>query len=111
MMNDETNPFLDDLSGYDNPAMELSVSRKSLSPLPHPSPRYAFSGLDGTLSGFRFNGPPTQGSSCLATLCWRTQSRWDCMTLNTYSPQGEGELIVTPLVHWKCRGTNNSGIR
>src|SRR3989441_7992183 len=38
---------------------------------------YLFSVFDGTLSGFRFNGPPTQGSSFLATLGWRTQSLWD----------------------------------
>src|SRR5439155_19083086 len=38
---------------------------------------YLFSVMGGTLSGFRFNGPPTQGSSFLATLGWRTQSLWD----------------------------------
>ena len=47
---------------------------------PQPSPpeeEYLFSVFDRTLSGFRFNGPPTQGSSFLATLGWRTQSLWD----------------------------------
>src|SRR5438876_4676608 len=41
------------------------------------SQTYLFSVLGRTLSGFRFNGPPTQGSSFLATLGWRTQSLWD----------------------------------
>ena len=57
--------------------------------------------LGGTLSGFRLNAPPTQGSSFLATLGWRTQSLWDWegakhMKLNTYEGEdwGEGEEIV-----------------
>src|SRR6185369_8575691 len=32
--------------------------------------------------GWNFIAPPTQGSSFLATLGWRTQSRWDCLTLS-----------------------------
>ena len=30
----------------------------------------------------------TQGSSCLATLGWRTQSRWDCRNAQPYSLAG-----------------------
>jgi len=52
------------------------------------SAAYLFSLFGGTLSGFRCNDPPTQGSSFLATLGWRTQSLWDWkgakhMTLDT----------------------------
>src|SRR6266850_5085119 len=49
-----------------------------------PRMEYLFNVFGGTLSGFRFNGPPTQGSLALlrkayggqANLGWRTQSRW-----------------------------------
>src|ERR1051325_10166369 len=34
-----------------------------------------------TLSGFNNSRTPTQGSLCLATLGWRTQSPWECQTL------------------------------
>src|ERR1051326_495113 len=37
--------------------------------------------VGGTPSGFRYLGPPTQGSSFLATLGWRTQSLWDWKAL------------------------------
>src|SRR5262249_42245792 len=57
--------------------------------LPKPPPLpirwgYVFSVSDGTPSGFMRISPPTQGSSFLATLGWRTQSLWDCNALNTY---------------------------
>src|SRR5437016_14333358 len=38
----------------------------------------------GTPLGFRLICPPTQGSSFLATLGWRAQSRWDCRLLNGF---------------------------
>src|SRR6267142_1142477 len=50
--------------------------------------------MGGTLSGFRFNGPPTQGSSFLATLGWRTQSLWDWEGAK-HTPSKGGEGILT----------------
>jgi len=41
---------------------------------------YKLNVLGETLSGFNSLRPLTQGSSFLATLGWRTQSRWDCST-------------------------------
>jgi hypothetical protein len=66
---------------------------------PYPSPirwEYVFSVAGRTPSGFGTLRLPTQGSSYLATLGWRTQSRWDCKALNAYrwergtDPMGEG---------------------
>jgi len=37
-------------------------------------------GTDATLTGLQGSAVATQGSSFLATLGWKTQSRWDCRT-------------------------------
>src|SRR5215471_10271230 len=61
---------------------------------------HVFSVLGGTPSGFRRFCSPTQGSSFLATLGWRTQSLWDCKGLNTYRRlrgRGRGQLFVFSL--------------
>src|SRR2546430_12152147 len=41
--------------------------------------------IDRTPSGFMHVSSPTQGSSFLATLGWRTQSLWACETLSAYT--------------------------
>src|SRR5947208_561149 len=48
-----------------NKSKRLGFSYAVPSMLPLPEGEYLFGVFDGTLSGFRFNGPPTQGSSCL----------------------------------------------
>ena len=50
--------------------------------------------MDETLSRFAGFGDPTQGSSFLATLGWRTQSPWDWRMPST----GFMKLAVTTLV-------------
>ena len=42
---------------------------------------------DATPLGLKNVRVPTQGSSFLATLGWRTQSRWDCSELQALVPQ------------------------
>src|SRR6266404_545528 len=87
-------PHFVSITGLDGPTRSSPSSRTS--------PLYLFSVLGGTLSGFTFNGPPTQGSSFLATLGWRTQSLWDWegakhMALDTYSPLGRNRTMCRAL--------------
>jgi len=80
---------------------------------------YLFNVFGGTLSGFRFNGPPTQGSLALlrkayggqANLGWRTQSRWDWEALNTYGREQREKtrkaIFSELLTHYK-KGSSQS---
>src|SRR5258708_31914535 len=54
---------------------------------------YVFSVIAGTPSGFSDDRPPTQPRK-LSGLGRTTQSRWDCNTLNRYSPSGRGRHAV-----------------
>src|SRR5204863_1689162 len=59
----------------------------------HPSGERLVGERDETLSGYKFCRLPTQGSSFLATLGWRTQSRWDCKELNKHSGEAPLQLL------------------
>ena len=56
---------------------------------------------DTTPLGLKIARELTQGSSCLATLGWRTQSRWDCRTPGlSVVPHDDGRtaaVLVSPM--------------
>src|SRR5262249_54704563 len=68
---------------------------------PHPpNGEYVFSVLAGTLSGFGSVRSSTQGSSFLATLGCKTQSRWDCGAVNRYPRRFPAQFRTSPYLCW-----------